>query len=158
MNNQVEILEFLRELQRVISKHGLQKVLGQLRRLKVDSNNDIEKKTCDYILTETAHHYQIDIIDILTSKKRGLVSEARRMCFALMKEHLPVTDEEIGDYFGGRSRQYVNMELTKLPINQDNLATKQEIKFVNDFIMLTTNVLKYKSSLSTNDKNVMDNE
>jgi chromosomal replication initiation ATPase DnaA len=153
MNNQVEILEFLREVQRVISKHGIQKVLGQLRRLKVDLNNEVEKKTCDYILNETALYYQIDIIDILTSKKRGVISEARRMCFALMKEHLPFTDEEIGEYFGGRSRQYVNMELTKLPINQDKLTTKQEAKFVDDFMTLTTNVLKYKYSLNSNKKN-----
>jgi hypothetical protein len=74
------------------------------------------------------------------------------MCFALMKEHLPFTDEEIGDYFGGRSRQYVNKELTGLPINQERLATKQEVKFVNDFILLTTNVLKYKNGYSANNK------
>jgi chromosomal replication initiation ATPase DnaA len=153
MSNQVEILEFLREVQRVISKHGIQKVLGQLRRLKVDLNNEVEKKTCDYILSETAKYYQIDIIDILTSKKRGIISEARRMCFALMKEHLPFTDEEIGDYFGGRSRQFVNMELTKLPINQEKVTTKQESKFVEDFMILTTNVLRYKYSLNSNKKN-----
>jgi hypothetical protein len=69
-----------------------------------------------------------------------------------MKEHLPFTDEEIGDYFGGRSRQYVNNELTKLPINQDKLATKQEIKFVNDFMVLTTSVLKYKNGYNSNNK------
>ena len=153
MNNQVEILEFLREVQRVISKHGLQKVVSQLRRLKVDSNNEIEKKICDFIVNETAKHYEIDIIDILTSKKRGTISEARRMCFALMKEHLPFTDEEIGEIFGGRSRQFVNMELTKLPINQEKLATKQETKFVDDFLGLTTSVLKYKSAISVMQKN-----
>lgn len=153
MNNQVEILEFLREVQRVISKHGLQKVVSQLRRLKIDSNNEVEKKICDFILSETAKHYEIDIIDILTSKKRGLITESRRMCFALMKEHLPFTDEEIGEIFGGRSRQFVNMELTKLPINQEKVATKQEAKFVDDFLGLTTIVLKYKYSLNLNQKN-----
>jgi chromosomal replication initiation ATPase DnaA len=117
MSNQVEILEFLREVQRVISKHGLNKVLGQLRKIKIDSNNELERDVCEYILTETSRHYSIEINDILTSKKRGSISEARRMCFALMKEHLPFTDEEIGDYFGGRSRQYVNKELISLPIN-----------------------------------------
>jgi hypothetical protein len=69
-----------------------------------------------------------------------------------MKEHLPFTDEEIGDYFGGRSRQYVNKELISLPINQENLSTKQDIRFVNDFMMLTKNVLKYKNSYKVNIK------
>lgn len=152
MSNQVEILEFLREVQRVISKHGLNKVLGQLRKIKIDSNNELERDVCEYILTETSRHYSIEINDILTSKKRGFISEARRMCFALMKEHLPFTDEEIGDYFGGRSRQYVNKELISLPINQENLSTKQDIRFVNDFMMLTKNVLKYKNSYKVNIK------
>lgn len=152
MIHQVEILEFFREVQRVISKHGLQKVLSQLRKIQNDFDNTIEKEIFDFILTETANHYKIEINDILNSKRRGVISEARRMSFALMKEHLPFTDEEIGYYFGGRSRQYVNKELTGLPINQDKLATKQQVKFVDDFIMLTTSVVKFKNEYNLNNK------
>jgi hypothetical protein len=152
MIHQVEILEFFREVQRVISKHGLQKVLSQLRKIQNDFDNTIEKEIFDFILTETANHYKIEINDILNSKRRGVISEARRMSFALMKEHLPFTDEEIGYYFGGRSRQYVNKELTGLPINQDKLATKQQVKFVDDFIMLTTSVVRFKNDYNLNNK------
>jgi chromosomal replication initiation ATPase DnaA len=152
MTNQVEILEFFKEVQRVISKHGLQKVLSQLRRIQNDFDNGIEKEIFDFILTQTAKHYNIEITDILNSKKRGVISEARRMSFALMKEHLPFTDEEIGYYFGGRSRQYVNKELTSLPINQDNLWKKRDVKFVNDFMVLTTNVLIFKNEFNLNNK------
>jgi hypothetical protein len=152
MIHQVEILEFFREVQRVISKHGLQKVLSQLRKIQNDFDNTIEKEIFDFILTETANHYKIEINDILNSKRRGVISEARRMSFALMKEHLPFTDEEIGYYFGGRSRQYVNKELTGLPINQDKLATKQQVKFVDDFMMLTTSVVRFKNDYNLNNK------
>ena len=145
MTNQVEILEFFREVQRVITKHGLQKVLTQLRRIQNDFDNTFEKEIFNFILNETATHYQIEINDILNSKNRGTISEARRMSFALMKEHLPFTDEEIGYYFGGRSRQYVNKELTGLPINQERVATKQQARFVDDFIMLTISVVKFKN-------------
>jgi hypothetical protein len=145
MTNQVEILEFFREVQRVITKHGLQKVLTQLRRIQNDFDNTFEKEIFNFILNETATHYQIEINDILNSKKRGTISEARRMSFALMKEHLPFTDEEIGYYFGGRSRQYVNKELTGLPINQERVATKQQARFVDDFLMLTISVVKFKN-------------
>jgi hypothetical protein len=152
MTNDLEIYDFFRELQRVISKYGLQKVLTQLRRIQIDNGNVFEKDVSEFILTTTANHYTLDRQDILTSKKRGVISEARRMCFALMKEHLPFTDEEIGDFFNGRSRQYVNNELMKLPLNHDKLATKQENKFVNDFIVLTTKVLKYKNGYNVNNK------
>lgn len=152
MINQVEILEFFREVQRVISKHGLQKVLSQLRKIQNDFDNTTEKAIFDFILIETAKHYNTEINDILNSKKRGVISEARRMSFALMKEHLPFTDEEIGYYFGSRSRQYVNKELTSLPINQDNLWKKRDVKFVNDFIVLTTSVLNFKNEYNLNNK------
>ena len=152
MIHQVEILEFFKEVQRVISKHGLQKVLSQLRKIQNDFDNTIERDIFDFILTETANHYKIEINDILNSKRRGVISEARRMSFALMKEHLPFTDEEIGYYFGGRSRQYVNKELTGLPINQDKLATKQQVKFVDDFMMLTTSVVRFKNDYNLNNK------
>jgi hypothetical protein len=152
MSNQFEILDFFREVQRVISKHGLPKVLSELRKLKIDSNNDLERDVSDYILNITATHYQIEIADILASKKRGAISEARRMCFALMKEHLPFTDEEIGHYFGGRSRQFVNKELVGLPINKDDLWKKRDLKFLNDFMILTKSVLKYKNNYSVNNK------
>ena len=152
MTNQVEILEFFREVQRVISKHGLQKVLSQLRKIQNDFDNTIERDIFDFILTETAKHYNIEINDILNSKKRGIISEARRMSFALMKEHLPFTDEEIGYYFGGRSRQYVNKELTSLPINQDNLWKKRDVKFLNDFMILTKCVLNFKNEYNLNNK------
>ncbi len=152
MINQVEILEFFREVQRVITKHGLQKVLSQLRKIQNDFDNTIEREIFDFILTETAKHYNIEINDILNSKKRGVISESRRMSFALMKEHLPFTDEEIGYYFGGRSRQYVNKELTSLPINQDNLWKKRDVKFVNDFMILTKNVLDFKNEYNLNNK------
>ena len=152
MIHQVEILEFFREVQRVISKHGLQKVLSQLRKIQNDFDNTIERDIFDFILTETAKHYNIEINDILNSKKRGIISESRRMSFALMKEHLPFTDEEIGYYFGGRSRQYVNKELTSLPINQDNLWKKRDVKFLEDFMVLTKSVLNFKNEYNLNNK------
>ena len=63
------------------------------------------------------------------SNKRGNVSRARKMCFALMKEHLNITDEEIGGYFGGKARQFVNNQLSSLPINKDKYKNKKEEVF-----------------------------
>lgn len=144
MRNQVEILDFFKEVQRVISKHGLQKVLAELRKIQTDFDNKKEQIIIDFILTITAKHYKLELYEILNSKKRGKIAESRRMAFALLKEHLPFTDEEIGDCFGGRSRQYVNNELSKLPINQDNLWKKRDVEFLNDFLSLTKSVLEYK--------------
>jgi len=153
MSEESNIIEFLREVQKVISKYGLVKVLNQLKKIQVYIGDGFEADIIDFIITKTANHYIVDKNDILNSKKRGNVSESRRMCFALIKEHLAFTDEEIGRYFGGRTRQYINQELTSLPINQEKLNTKHESKFVNDFLYLTAEVLKFKNEYSSNNKN-----
>jgi Bacterial dnaA protein helix-turn-helix len=146
-----EIVDFFREVQKVIKKHGLETVLTKLREIHGNnSQHGFEKDVCEYILAVTANHYKVPKEDIVRSKKRGIISEARRMCFALMKEHLPISDEEIGDIFDGRSRQFVNKELSNLPINQDNFATKDEANFVKDFLELTVMVLYFKNDYSLN--------
>jgi chromosomal replication initiation ATPase DnaA len=146
-----EIVDFFREVQRVITKHGLDKVLKQLRSIHSESDEGFEHDVSEYILVVTSNHYSLLKEDVLYSRKRGIVSDARRMCFALMKEHLVVSDEQIGDKFD-RSRQYINKELSGLPLNQDSFATKDEANFVKDFIELTTKVLYYKNGYKLNNK------
>lgn len=155
MDVQSEIVFFFKEVQRVIKKHGLEKVLGQLRRIELDGGEGFDSDICEFIIIASSNHYMLPKDVLITSNKRGKIAEARRMCFALMKEHLPFSDEQIGEYFG-RSRQYINKELISLPINQDKFATKDEAKFVNDFITLTIEVLKYKNSYSINNKSIKE--
>ncbi len=144
MSKHSEIILFFREVHRIISKHGLSQVLNHLRMI----NTDFEVMEIDvlkYIVSLTAIHFEISKDELLNSNKRGVITEARRMCFALIKENLPFSDEQIGEYFGGRSRQYVNKELLALPVNRDYFKNKQEKKFVNDFILLSKKVIEYKN-------------
>jgi len=147
MKSELEVIEFFRQIHKLIQKNGLEKVLNQLKQINVLNGDNFEKDVCNYIVSITANNYIIEKELILNSSKRGKVSEARRMCFALIKEHLTFSDEEIGIYFGGRSRQYINRELTNLPLNQDKLS-KVESKFVNDFMVLTKKVVEYKNTYS----------
>ena len=147
MKSELEVIEFFRQIHKLIQKNGLEKVLNQLKQKNVLNGDKFERDVCDYIVSITANNYFIEKGLILNSSKRGKVSEARRMCFALIKEHLTFSDEEIGVYFGGRSRQYINRELTNLPLNQDRLS-KVESKFVNDFMELTKKVVEYKNTYS----------
>jgi chromosomal replication initiation ATPase DnaA len=124
MKNQSELLDFFKQIQKIIAKHGFEKFLSEIKKIQIDLENIIEQKIIDYILLITAKHYKIEVNDILNSKKRGIIAESRRMAFALLKEHLPFTDEEIGDCFGGRSRQYVNKELN---YNKDLIGTQEYI-------------------------------
>jgi hypothetical protein len=146
MQSEKEIINFLKELHRVISKFGADKVLNQIRKLHLDSDDVYTKDVCNYILVVTSNKYKITLDDLMYSNKRGSVSDARKMCFVLMKEHLSITDEEIGSYFGGKKRQYINNQLNSLPINKDKYKNKEEANFVKDFIELSTDVLFYVNS------------
>lgn len=146
MQSEKEIINFLKELHRVISKFGADKVINQIRKLHLDSDDVYTKDVCNYILVVTSNKYKITLDDLMYSNKRGNVSDARKMCFALMKEHLSITDEEIGSYFGGKKRQYINNQLNSLPINKDKYKNKEEANFVKDFIELSTDVLFYVNS------------
>lgn len=149
-NSTDEIVSFFKEVQRVISKYGLEKVLEQLRKIHLTNDDDYEKEVYNHILTITSNKYNLEKDVVLFSNKRGIVTEARRMCFALMKEHLAFSDEEIGTYFGGKTRQFINRELKSLPLNQDKFLTKYERKFYQDFVELTTDVLHFKNKFKRN--------
>jgi chromosomal replication initiation ATPase DnaA len=146
MQTDKEIINFLKELHRVMSKFGSDKVLNQIRKLHLDSDDVYTKDVCNYIIVVTSNKYKISLDDLMYSNKRASVSKARKMCFALMKEHLSITDEEIGGYFGGKARQYVNNQLSSLPINKDSYKDKSEEIFVKEFIELSTDVLFYTNS------------
>lgn len=148
--NSDDIAQFFREVTRVISKYGLQHVMTELRKIQHEFSEGLEKDMCEYIVSITAKFYTVNTNDLLFSNKRGLISEARRMCYALMKEHLAITDDRIGDYFGGKSRQLVNRELITLPLNQDSYATKDEAQFATDFLELTVCVSDYKKGHNIN--------
>tara|TARA_R110000868_G_scaffold359012_1_gene620781 strand:- start:435 stop:902 length:468 start_codon:yes stop_codon:yes gene_type:complete len=146
MDSEKEIMNFLKELHRVISKFGVDKVLNQIRKLHLDSDDIYTKDVSNYILIVASNKYKITCDELMFSNKRGDVSRARKMCFALMKEHLNITDEEIGGYFGGKARQFVNNQLSSLPINKDKYKDKKEEVFVKEFIELSTDVLFYVNS------------
>lgn len=153
MNTKNEIAQFFGEVQRVISKYGIDTVMEKLREMQDDNPSEQDNAVCEYILVLTSNHYVVPKEDVKYSKKRGVISEARRMCYALMKEHLPISDEQIGQYFGGKSRQFINKEIKELPVNQDKFSTKDEAKFVKDFLVLTVEVLRYKNSYDLNNTN-----
>lgn len=150
-----EIVVFFGEVQRVIRKYGIDHVMRKLREIREEETDEIQLAVFNYILLKTCNHYLLSKKEVLHSNKRGIVAEARRMCYALMKEHLRISDEQIGFYFGGKSRQSVNQEIKNLPLNQDKFATKDEAKFVDDFLVLTIEVLKYKNEYDYNKKFIL---
>jgi len=146
MSGKDELVIFLQQLHKTISKVGLQKVLSRIKDISLDDKSIYEREMCEHIIMICANHYLIDKNDILVSKKRGDVSEARRMCFALMKTNLDISDSSIGDYVGGRSKQFVNNELKTILLDEKRIKTKYEIQFYENFVKLNKELLVIKNS------------
>ena len=76
MQGEKEIVNFLKELHRVISKFGADKVLNQIRKLHLDSDDVYTKDVCNYILIVASNKYRITTDELTFSNKRGNVSRA----------------------------------------------------------------------------------
>jgi chromosomal replication initiation ATPase DnaA len=127
MSGKDELVILFQQLHKVISKIGLQKLLARINAI-------------------CANHYLLEKNDFLLSKKRGNISEARRMCFALIKNNLNISDSSIGEYVGGRSKQFVNNELKSVVLDKEKIKTKYEHEFYENYVKLNNEVLMYKNS------------
>ena len=63
-----------------------------------------------------------------------------------MKSNLKISDSSIGDYVGGRSKQYVHNELKTIMLDKQQLKTKQEFQFYDDFLKLNEELLVIRNS------------
>lgn len=147
MSGKDDLVTFFQQLHKVISKVGYKKVLSTISNITLDDREQKEKELCNQIIIVCANHFLVEKDEILLSKKRGIISEARRMCFALIKNNLGISDSAIGEYIGGRSKQFVNNELKTILLDETKLTTKYEHKFYNDYVKLNNEVLKIKNSI-----------
>jgi chromosomal replication initiation ATPase DnaA len=146
MSGKDELVILFQQLHKVISKIGLQKFLARINDISLDEKDSFEKYLCDKIITICANHYLLEKNDFLLSKKRGNISEARRMCFALIKNNLNISDSSIGEYVGGRSKQFVNTELKSVVLDKEKIKTKYEHEFYENYVKLNNEVLMFKNS------------
>jgi chromosomal replication initiation ATPase DnaA len=146
MSGKDELVILFQQLHKVISKIGLQKFLARINDINLDEKDSFEKYLCGNIITICANHYFLEKNDFLLSKKRGNISEARRMCFALIKNNLNISDSSIGEYVGGRSKQFVNTELKSVVLDKEKIKTKYEHEFYENYVKLNNEVLMYKNS------------
>ena len=146
MEKNVELLEFFNQVQRGIKKFGITRVMNHLRKMEFENSSPNQKKVFDYVVVVTANYYEIPKSDILYSNKRGKVTTAKRMCFALIKKNIKVSQGEIGRYFD-KSRQVINHALKNTPIDKYNYSNRNEVIFMKDFTEINKQVVKYRNGL-----------
>jgi len=138
------VYEVLYELTKAVKKHGEDKTLSHLRLLSFEDDNTVEKATLDFILHLCALHYGVKQEDIIRSNKRGYVHTARTMCFVLIRNHMNVSDAEIGRFFS-KTRQLVSTSIRQSPIGKKNVNNREEMDFQKDFEELSIKVVEYRN-------------
>lgn len=138
-----ELKDLVVTIQKLIEEYGSSEVVSKLYELHLNNASVEKKELFHYTVTMCCNYFNCKKNDVLYSKKRGVITNARRMCFALLKEFMPITDEEIANHFGGRSRQLISREIQNLPLSELKLTTKDEIKFVDDYYKLAKDLNIY---------------
>ena len=96
-----DIVAFAHSLYRGMQRFGVKRVQEKLRELYESDNKESRPQELrKQILTEVTSIYGVSMNNILRSKKRGVVTEAKVMAIILIHKHQNITNSEIALIFG----------------------------------------------------------
>ena len=127
-----EIASLLKQFYSVIRKHGISKIINRFSLLELYLVDDQQEDLAEFIVKKVIFAYSITEKELF-EKKQGITSEARTMCYVLMKEHLGLSESKIGWYFDRHNKvvyralaEYSKMT-DKVSWQKDFLKKKAEI-------------------------------
>jgi chromosomal replication initiation ATPase DnaA len=141
-----EVITVIRRLAKTIKKHGVKKVVAALDELNteegfIEAHNSLIK----YIKKETSKSFQVKSEDLMRKNIRGIVVEARSMCFVLLKKYLDYSHKDIAALFGSKNHSLVSTALKDFKDLDYNI--RQDRKFLDIFKEIDEKVEEQKSIL-----------
>ena len=116
---ETDITLVFKHIYNVVRRHGITKVVERLRQLEQSGITQHQLDIVDQIIIEVTKLYGITRTELFEHKK-GTVAEARKMCYVVMKETLPLNETQIGVQFGRTNRvvyraidEYRNMSMSQ---------------------------------------------
>ena len=93
---------------RLARKLGVSEFLKRLKAMDHEGMGSEEEELIKYVVSKVCEAYKVHPHDVMYTKKRGVVTTARNLCFAVITRQMPTLDQRsIGLYFNGSSRQTV---------------------------------------------------
>ena len=90
-----ELEQFLVIVQKGVRKHGIRKIVRVIRTLDLDSNSLYIDDILEYVIKVVCEEFCIEK-DEIYSKKRGIVTIARKIIIVVIHKHLKISDAELG--------------------------------------------------------------
>lgn len=150
-----DFCDLLKLMSKAIDKIGFHEVKNNISSLLIQSasNQDSCDRIVEYILDcvclEWAE-FRVRKGDLFKHRKRGELTNARRMAMILIKENVKINDQQLGEFFGGRVRQ-VSYK-TYLHFQNMDPTNKVDSKFLNKYNTISFKVRKYCNELEQKQK------
>lgn len=143
------IFKLLTQCVRKYGDDGLIKILKS----HISGHHFSEEKTkliTNYIIDCTATEYEqhgVTKETILNSSRRGAHSEARKICFILIKKNIKISSHKLINYFGKNSIEIVNRAVRDHVKIDRNSKAKAEQEFIKRYDAINKKVLDFITEL-----------
>lgn len=96
---ETDIASIFKHIYNIMRRYGVQNVIQRLRQLEAQGIDHFETEIIEAIIVQVTSSFSISRKDLFERKKRGASSDARKMCYVLMKENLTLNEMQIAWYF-----------------------------------------------------------
>ena len=102
-----DVAELMRVMQKGVSKHGVRKVTDKIKEIDIEDSNENYIEVRDFIIDCVCSLFNVKKEEVINKGKRGMVTTARKVAIVVIKTHFNISDDDLGRYFNGRTRQVI---------------------------------------------------
>lgn len=122
----------IKQFAKAIKKFGVKKVIAAIDELNTKGTiGESHKNLVAYTINQVSISFQVNPDDLKRKNIRGVIIDARSMCFILLKKYLDLKHEDIAGLFGSRNHSLVSNALREF--NNLDYNIKADRKFLDIF-------------------------
>ena len=141
-NKDKEVVELMRVMQKGVSKYGVRKVTDKIKEIDIEDSYANYTDVRDFIIESVCILMNVKKEQIINKGKRGHVTTARKIVIVVIKTHFDISDEELGRYFSGRTRQVIYKIMKEYErMDRDNKLDQNH--FYKHFDIIDTQTREY---------------
>ena len=141
-----EVIVIIKRLAKTIKKVGVKKVVAALDELNTKEGFiEAHSSLIKFIIKETSLSFKINPEDLNRKNIRGVIVDARSMCFVLLKKHLDLKHQDIALIFGSNNHSLVSNAVKRL--SDLNYDIRIDRKFMDIYKDVDKKVEEKKSVL-----------
>jgi hypothetical protein len=164
------IIEVFKGVTTAVNILGADEFIKKINDVLIESDNSTSKHMIAYILHHVADTYNITVQDITESYKRGIVDEARCLCYVFFNKYVlidkePMSPVTIGKFFK-RDKANVYKRIKEILVLVENNGKKKRVsknpnfnnkkfseKCISNYYDLDRKIIEYKKLLNTPNTN-----